>query len=138
MTRIALVAGVCSLAAAASVGAAPGGSSVRLASLHTLDMQPLVVRGVGFESNERVRLLLSMGSGQRWRTTEAGPGGRFTTGFGLSIARCGRFSVQAIGSGGSRAWLKPFRTQIACVTPDRGIPTNDTRRLHEVEKAPGA
>lgn len=86
-------------------------------------MQPLVVRGTGFESNEQVRLMLSTAAGQRWRTTEAGAGGRFTMGFGVSIGRCGRFSVQAVGSRGSRARLLPLRAQIDCVSPDRGNTT---------------
>jgi hypothetical protein len=123
MTRLALVAGVCSLTVAASVGAASGSDTGRLASLHALDMQPLVVRGSGFEPSERVRLMLSSGAGQRWRTTEAGSAGRFTMGFDISVGACGRFMVQAFGSRGSRARLMPRRAQIDCVSPDRGTPT---------------
>jgi hypothetical protein len=118
MTRMALAAGVCSLAAAASVAAASGSDTSRRASLHVLDMQPLVVRGTGFEPNERVRLMLSVAEGQRWRATKAGAEGRFTMRFDASIGGCGRFSVQAFGSRGSRARLLPLRAQIECVSPD--------------------
>ena len=123
MTRIALVAGVCSLAAAASVAAARGSGTDRSASLHAVDMQPLVVRGSGFESSERVRLMLSSSAGQRWRTTEAGSAGGFTMRFDISVGACGRFMIQAVGSRGSRARLMPRRAQIDCVSPDRGTPT---------------
>jgi hypothetical protein len=120
MTRILLVACVCLLGAAGSAAAGPQTPGGRQATLRAIDLQPLVVRGIGFESNERVRLMLSTGAGQRWRTTDAGAAGRFTMGFGVSLGGCGRFTVQAFGSRGSRARLFPTRTQIDCVSPDRG------------------
>lgn len=107
--------------ALAFTGAAGGG--IR-ASLQTVDLQPLTVRGSGFEPDERVRLLLSTAGGQRWRVTNAGASGRFTMGFGISVGSCGRFALQAFGSKGSRARLLPLRAaQIDCVSPDRGGPT---------------
>jgi hypothetical protein len=120
MTRIALVAGVCSLVALGSAAAVPASETSLRASLKAIDQRPLVVRGTGFEANERVRLVLSSASAQVWRTAETGDGGRFTMGFGVSIGPCGRFTVQAVGSKGSRARLLPRRAQIACVSPARG------------------
>jgi hypothetical protein len=123
MTRIALVACVCSLVAAGAAGAGLESADGVRASLHAVDMQPLVVRGTGFEPNERVRLMLSSADGQRWRTTDAGAAGRFTMRFGVSIGGCGRFSVQAFGSRGSRARLLPLRAQVDCMSPDGGDTT---------------
>ena len=128
MIRISLVACVCLLGAAGSAAAGPETAAGRQASLRAIDLQPLVVRGTGFESNERVRLMLSSAAGQRWRRTVATPGGSLTMGFGVSIGGCGRFSVQAFGSRGSRARLFPTRTQIDCVSPDRGSTHGDSTK----------
>jgi hypothetical protein len=120
MTKIALVACACLLGAASSAAAGPEAAAGRQASLRAIDLQPLIVRGIGVEPGERVRLILSSAAEQRWRTTVATPRGSLTMGFGVSIGGCGRFTVQAFGSRGSRARLFPTRTQIDCVSPDRG------------------
>lgn len=125
MMRIALVAGVCLLAGAGSAAARPDSVAGRNASLSAVDLQPLVVRGAGFEPGEQVRLVLSTGEGQQWRTKVAGAGGNLTARFGVSIGGCGRFSVQAFGSRGSRARIMPLRMQIDCVAPNRGGTTTN-------------
>jgi hypothetical protein len=85
-----------------------------------LDMQPLVVRGTGFESGERVQLLLASGEGQVWKAKVAGAAGGLTARFGVAIGGCGRFSVFAFGSRGSSARLLPRRSLIDCVSPNTG------------------
>jgi hypothetical protein len=97
----------------ASAGAAP---KPRLALVSTA---PLTVRGRGFHTDERVRVLLRQAS----RATvvnrlRADRYGRFTTTFGgVSLGRCGGFSVVAIGRAGSRATLK--RPQLPACMPAR-------------------
>jgi hypothetical protein len=119
VTRAAVI-GACALALAGGAAAADRGSAGARASLHVLDMQPLVVRGTGFESGERVQLLLSTGEGQVWRAKVAGTAGGLTARFGVAIGGCGRFSVFAHGSRGSRARLLPRRSVIDCVAPTTG------------------
>jgi hypothetical protein len=115
----AVVSCACVLLVTASAAVSASNAGLR-ASLRVVDLHPVVIRGAGFEPNERVRLMLSAGGGQQWRTKVAGPGGSLTARFGLSVGACGRFSVFAIGSRGSRARILPLRTQIDCVSPDRG------------------
>lgn len=118
--------GACLLATAGTAAAEPRATAGKEASLVAVDLQPLVVRGTGFEPGERVRLVLNVGEGQLWRMKVAGPGGGLTTRFGVSIGGCGRVTVQAFGSRGSRARLmpRPLDAQLDCVSPDRGDATD--------------
>jgi hypothetical protein len=123
MTRLVLVAGACALAVAGTAAAGQGTGAGKQASLSAIDLRPLVVRGAGFEPGEQVRLMAASGEGQQWRAKVADPRGVLTARFGMSIGPCGRFSVFAVGSRGSRARIFPLRAQIACVSPNRAPET---------------
>jgi len=117
MTRAIFAVGVCALAVA-GVAAAQGTQAGRPA-LTVTDMRPFEVRGAGFEPNERVQVLLAMNGAQRWRSTVASASGVFIVEFrGVSLGVCSRFTMQAVGSKGSRARILPRRLQIDCVSPD--------------------
>jgi hypothetical protein len=98
-----LVVAVLVLAAAVPAAAAPGQGRplLRLAELN-----PFVVRGVGFQPGERVRVALSARA-TTIRTVAASDDGRFTASFGdVRLGRCSAWAVSAAGSRGSRALLK--------------------------------
>lgn len=119
MRRIALVIGLCALAAASTAGAAADSAAERRASLFVVDLQPLVVGGAGFADGERVQLMLSWGEGQVWRVKLASARGSLSARFGVSVGACGRFAVQAFGSRGSRARVLPFHG-LDCGSPTDG------------------
>jgi hypothetical protein len=79
-------------------------SSATRASLQITDAAPLTVRGAGFRSGERVKLLVSAGRPLS-KTVKAGPSGRFTARFGVRTTRGTAVVIQAIGSRGSRAMV---------------------------------
>jgi hypothetical protein len=110
----ALVAG-CFLAVAGSASGAV--TQEQRPSLAVTDTRPFEVRGVGFEPRERVQVLLAVNGGQRWRSTVASAQGVFTVEFRVSLGACSRFTMQAVGSKGSRARILPRRSQIDCVSP---------------------
>jgi hypothetical protein len=85
--------------------------------LGVTDTRPLTVRGAGFEPNERVQVLLAVNGAQRWRTTVASSSGVFTVEFQVSVGACGRFTLQAVGSKGSRARVQPRRFRPDCISP---------------------
>ena len=86
-------------------------------SLAVMDTRPLEVRGVGFEPRERVQVLLALNGSQRWQSTVASRAGAFTVEFRVSLGICSRFTMQALGSKGSRARVLPRGAQIDCVSP---------------------
>jgi hypothetical protein len=120
MRLLALAATGATLVAVGAASAQPLTASGKNASLSAVDLRPLVVVGARFEPGERVRLMLSAGEGQQWRTKVAGPAGRLTVRFAVSVGACSRFAVFAVGSRGSRARILPLRTQIECVSPSGG------------------
>jgi hypothetical protein len=86
---------------AASVAAQP---SIRPASI-----DPLRVRGVHFETHERVRVIAVVGAERRSRTTNANDAGGFIVDLGRTYQsdRCNSsLFVRAVGSSGSRATFK--------------------------------
>jgi len=115
MTRGTLVVGLFALAIAGS--AAGQGAPAQRPALAVTDTRPFEVRGVGFEPRERVQVLLAVNGGQRWRSAVASASGVFTVEFRVSLGACSRFTMQAIGSKGSRARILPRRLQPDCASP---------------------
>ncbi len=116
MKKIILVTGLCMLAAAGSAGAE--GTQTQRPQLTVTDTRPFEVRGAGFEPNERVQVLLALNGAQSWRSTVASRAGVFSVEFrGVSLGACSRFTMQALGSKGSRARVLPRRAHIDCVSP---------------------
>ena len=77
-------------------------------ALRAIDRAPLVVRGTGFESLERVVLTARMVNGVRLiRRPTASRTGVFTARFGVPFGGCdGIRSVTAVGAKGSDALLR--------------------------------
>jgi hypothetical protein len=74
--------------------------------LHIADVTPFVVRGSGFQSKERVRVVLRS-NGRHVKTLVATPSGTFKVRFpGVSLRRCVGYFVRATGSKGSRAYVR--------------------------------
>src|SRR5947209_4034554 len=83
-------------AAQASQGGGPG------ARLQVIQERPAVVRGDRFKDGERVTVLLR--TTQTWvRRATANDQGVLTVRFAISLPKCGRYTLQAFGSKGSRA-----------------------------------
>jgi hypothetical protein len=93
-------------AAWASAGAAP--------TLRLMDRTPVVVRGTGFDPQERVAVSLSSGSHSS-KTVQATAGGGFVVRFKTVLGGCARYTIQAYGSHGSRALLRS-RIALDCVS----------------------
>ena len=75
-------------------------------TLRLVDAGPVVFRGAGFKTHERVRVAVYAGARAAKRTT-ASPNGGFTVRFpGLDPNACAGFSATAVGSEGSRASFK--------------------------------
>jgi hypothetical protein len=87
--------------------------------LRLVDRSPVVVRGTGFEAAEQVSISLSAGT-RSVRRAQATETGTFVVRFSVSLGRCARYSVQAFGSGGSRARLVS-RVALACVSNVRPV-----------------
>ena len=114
-----LTRAVClSLLVVAGSAAAGSAATDQRPALGVTDTRPFEVRGAGFEPRERVQVLLAVNGGQRWRSTVASAAGVFTVEFRISLGACSRFTVQAVGSKGSRARILPRRSQIDCVPTD--------------------
>jgi Flp pilus assembly protein CpaB len=126
VTRVAVVLGACVLSVAGAASAGTDSAARARAQLHVLDTQPVVVRGVGFEAGERVQILLSTGGHSLWKTKLATPAGAFNVRFAASIGACGRYTLQAVGSRGSRARFFPRRAQLECVSPSTQLPDRST------------
>jgi hypothetical protein len=99
MTRSACAVAAVLAAVAAAPGAATTGPALKLERMH-----PVTVKGTGFHSRERVRLVLHEGAATHRRRARAGRSGAFSATFPrAAIARCERFTITAAGRGGSRA-----------------------------------
>jgi hypothetical protein len=94
-----------SLAATVAAGAAARTSAA--AHLRLVHVRPLVIDGTGFRARERVRVVLRQSTAEMsTRETRATTAGSFSVTFtGVTLGRCGNFSVIAAGSAGSRATL---------------------------------
>jgi hypothetical protein len=120
MTRVTLVVGLCVLAVTWSAVGALGASSQARPALGVVGTRPFDVRGYGFQPGERVQVLLAVGGRQYWRSTVAAGNGTFRASFGVSLGSCGRFTLRALGSKGSRALVLQRRLLPACVSPSGG------------------
>jgi hypothetical protein len=111
VSRLALSLAVLVLAAVVAVPTVAGGSTP--AKVHVAKLSPLTVRGTGFKSRERVRVIARPGGTRRVR---ARSDGSFRVAFGLPADRCNGLSVSAVGARGDRATLK--LPQLACPPGD--------------------
>jgi hypothetical protein len=85
--------------AAPAFGATKAAPSARL---HVLRERPAVVRGDRFKDGERVAVVLY--TTRRWvRSATANGQGTLTVTFPVALPDCGRYSLHAFGSKGSRA-----------------------------------
>jgi hypothetical protein len=92
------------LAAAALAAPAAQARHVAVASarLDVIRERPAVVRGMRFKDGERVTVVLR--TMRTWmRTATANDRGVVTVRFTVSLPDCGRYTLQAFGSKGSRA-----------------------------------
>lgn len=93
----------------ATIGTEPDSVRTTRPALKLLDTSPVVVRGLHFQSGERIRLTASIEGVKNARVVRASAAGAFTVGFGKGsrVDRCGgAFVVVAIGARGSKALLK--------------------------------
>ncbi len=99
---------ICGLALIACVPAAAGATSTRPA-VRIVDLQPIVLRGSGFASQERVRLTVRVGERSSVaKRLRADARGRFIVTFReYRLGRCGNeLAMAAVGSRGSRvSWV---------------------------------
>jgi len=103
------------LAPLALVLAAPAPGAIARPALRPVSLQPLTVQGLRFRANERVTLLLASEGLASKRLVRAGPLGRFTVRYGLRVDRCTPYTLQAIGTRGSRAMLQ--HDIVGCIEP---------------------
>jgi hypothetical protein len=101
------------LAVAAAVPAQAGVVVPRV----SLSGDPVLVRGFNFQARESVRVTLVAHARYSKRVSVSRSGAFSTTFPRASVEGCGVFTVAAIGSGGSRAYLK---RQVGC--PPAGAP----------------
>ena len=108
-----------SVAFLVTVGAAHGQRNVE-PQLRLLDVAPVTLRGVDFESLESVRLVVKLGDRKVARKLQAARSGSFTTSYpALRYTRCnGSLVVSATGGRGSRvSWeLHPLDCPIRADT----------------------
>jgi hypothetical protein len=117
MTRLTLVVGLCALAITSSSAGAPGAAGQGRPLLAVADTSPFEIRGAGFGPGERVQILLAVNGSQFVRSTVATAEGRFRASFRVTLGPCGRFTLRAFGSKGSRARVLPKRLLPDCVSP---------------------
>jgi hypothetical protein len=91
---------ICVLAAAAVT--APAALATPGAGLRILRDHPAVVRGERFKDGERVTVVLFT-THRFVRAATANDQGTLTVRFSVSLPDCGRYTLQAFGSKGSRA-----------------------------------
>ena len=98
---------VVALAALAVFASQAAGAPGR-ASLRTVDLAPLTLRGDRFEPRERVRVVTTVGGRRYVRVVQATSAGSFTVTYrGVAVDRCNDvLFVLALGGAGSRAALK--------------------------------
>jgi hypothetical protein len=103
---------ICFLAAAALT--APAALAAPGARLQVLREHPAVVRGERFKAAERVTVVLY--TTRPWiRTATANAQGVLTVTFPVALPECGRYTLQALGSKGSRA--RSLAVRRACGDP---------------------
>jgi hypothetical protein len=103
MVRGLLAVAAASLFAPALTHAAPQ------AALKLVALQPVRVRGTGFEPRSPVRLTVRAGSGITRSTATAARDGTFAATLGgVAVARCESLVVTAAGAGNRRAVLRRF------------------------------
>ena len=89
------------LALSAAATAASGRPALRVT-----DLQPFTVHGWRFDSGEHLRIII-VTKRRVERTLDAGSRGAFTLKVrGVSVGRCGQYSVRAYGPSGLRAGIK--------------------------------
>jgi hypothetical protein len=105
---------ICVLAAAAV--AVPAALAAPSARLDVVRHDPAVVRGERFKDGERVTVVLY--ATRRWaRSATANGRGTLTVTFPVALPDCGRYTLQAFGSKGSRA--RAIAGRSACGDPTR-------------------
>ena len=102
--RTALLSAAVLLVCGLAGGSLAAAALQRHAALKIIRMGPVTVRGTGFKPSERVVLRARTTTASATRTASAGATGTFTAAIpGISVGRCGRLSITAIGARGSRA-----------------------------------
>jgi hypothetical protein len=101
VSRLALFVAALVAVAAIAIPAVAGGAS--RAHVRIVTLSPLVVRGTGFKSRERVRVTATPG-GVRHVVSTAG--GAFRATFVTPVDRCMGITVAAVGARGDRAAIK--------------------------------
>jgi len=102
-----LAATIVAVAAAATGTPTAVGSHAAFARLFLMDGPPFALRGVGFRSDERVRIAVDTYTRDVTRTTTASASGSFTMRVaGIDANTCEGFGATAIGNKGSRATYK--------------------------------
>jgi hypothetical protein len=117
MTRSTLVVGLCVLAVASSAASGLGAPAQGRPVLGVAGTSPFQVRGAGFGPGERVQVLLAVNGRRYVRSTVAAPDGTFRASFRAMLGPCGRFTLRAFGSMGSRALVLQRRLLPDCVSP---------------------
>jgi hypothetical protein len=107
-TIAALVVSAMTLFAALFTALAPVGGATASRPVLNLRIKPLVIRGLHFKPQERVRVTVRIGLERRVRRVSTSRTGAFTASFApASYDPCsGGVSVIAVGSRGDRAILK--------------------------------
>jgi hypothetical protein len=108
MVRIATIAFLAAAALAAPAAQARQAATPS-ARLEVMRERPAVIRGERFKAGERVTILLR--TTETWvRRATANDRGVLTVRFAVSLPECGRYSLHAFGSKGSRARSLAGRT----------------------------
>jgi hypothetical protein len=103
---------IVAVAAAGAGTSASIGSHTSTARLLLMDSSSFALRGVGFKSDERVRITVDTPARDVTRTTTASSAGGFTMLVtGVNPNACQGFTATATGSEGSRATFKRARGQ---------------------------
>jgi hypothetical protein len=102
MTRTVSVAVVCVLAVVGVASVAQAEPAGKKARLQVLSTKPLAVRGVGFESRERVRVIATTDAQTHSKWTTATRVGVVNARFAMGIQPCGSYRIRAIGTRGTR------------------------------------
>jgi hypothetical protein len=109
-----IVAVAAAAAGSTSAAVSPHGASARLL---LMDSSSFALRGVGFKSDERVRITVDTSARDVTRTTTASSSGSFTMRIaGVNLSACQGVAATAIGSEGSRASFKRAPGQCASLT----------------------
>jgi len=109
--------GLCAIAVASSAASGLGATGQGRPVLGVSGTSPFEVRGAGFRSGERVQVLLAVNGSRYERSTVAARDGTFRASFRATLGPCGRFTLRAFGSMGSRALVLQRRQLPDCVSP---------------------